>query len=321
MIPRALKYSDIILVPRYSSAHSRSDLDTTSWLADLRFKLPVMPANMRAVIDTDIARWMSENQYMYAMHRFDVDIIKFVQKANEENWRCVSISVGVKDEDKNIITKLASLKLKVNYITIDIAHGHSGLMCSMIRHVKRCFPGPSAAGPGTFIIAGNVATYQGVSDLVEWGADIVKVGIGQGNVCTTKDKTGFTVPMYTCIEECATLGAPIIADGGIRCNGDIAKALKAGATMVMMGSQFSRCINSPAETVNRNGAVYKRYFGSASAYNKRTKRHIEGIMKEVPCNQMTYEEKLQEIEDDLKLYFNPNVSIFKLLFSVNIDIC
>ena len=293
MLKRALKYSDVVLVPQYSSAKSRSDLDTSVTFGSKQFNLPVIPANMRAVIDIDIARWLSENYYMYIMHRFDVDIVKFVKLANEEVWTNISISVGVKEIDYSIITKLASLKLRVDFITVDIAHGHSDLMCNILGHIKRCLP-------DTYVIAGNVATYEAVDALTGWGADCVKVGIGQGHVCTTKDKTGFTMPMFGSTVDCSTLGTPIIADGGIKCNGDIAKALVAGAAMVMMGSQFSSCLDSPAETVNRNGAVYKRYFGSASVYNKRTKRHVEGIMKEIPCNQMTYTEKLEEITDDLR---------------------
>jgi len=293
MLKRALKYSDVVLVPQYSSVDSRSYCKTSATFGPKKFNLPVIPANMRAVVDPDLARWFSENDYMYIMHRFDVDIVEFVKNANGDQWTNISISVGVKEVDYSIITKLASLKLRVDYITVDIAHGYSDLMCRILGHIKRCLP-------DTYVIAGNVATYEAVDALTGWGADCVKVGIGQGHVCTTKDKTGFTMPMYGSIEACSTLGTPIIADGGIKCNGDIAKALVAGASMVMIGSQFSSCLDSPAETVNRNGAVYKRYFGSASVYNKRTKRHVEGIMKEIPCNQMTYKEKLEEITDDLR---------------------
>ncbi|MAF24454.1 GMP reductase [bacterium] len=290
----AYRYEDVTLVPSYSECQSRSDLSTSIKLGKKVFKLPVVLANMRAVIDIELAEELSKKNYFYIMHRFDVDTIKFVHNANVNDWKCISISVGVKEEDYELILQLASLKLKVDYITVDIAHGHSKRMGDMLIHIKRCLP-------DTFVIAGNVATVDAVMDLNDWGADCVNVGIGQGHVCTTKDKTGFTAPMFTCVQECVGMhDIPIIADGGIRCTGDIAKALVAGAEMVMMGSQFSACLDSPAETVNRDGAVYKRYFGSASVYNKRTKRHIEGIMKEIPCNQMTVSEKLLEITDDLK---------------------
>ena len=291
---KSYKYEDVVLVPSYSECTSRAKLKTSIKIGNKVFKLPVIPANMRAVIDADLARDLSHNNYFYIMHRFDVDIIEFVTRANEENWKCISISAGIKDTDKETILKLASMKARVDYVTIDIAHGHCKSMADMIIYIKRCMP-------DTYVIADNVATPEAVTDLTNWGADCVKVGIGQGHVCTTKDKTGFTAPMFSCVQSCTEhRDTPIIADGGIRCTGDIAKALVAGAEMVMMGSQFSACIDSPAETVNRDGAVYKRYFGSASVHNKRTKRHIEGIMKEIPCNQMTYIEKLLEITDDLQ---------------------
>ena len=117
--------------------------------------------------------------------------------------------------------------------------------------------------------------------------------------------------MFTCVKNCANeyynAGTstpyekiPIIADGGIRCNGDIAKAISGGASMVMVGSLFSQCTDSPAATVTVNGRTYKQYFGSASEHNKNHKNHIEGVMKEVPTNNMTYVEKLCEIEQDLQ---------------------
>ena len=150
-----------------------------------------------------------------------------------------------------------------------------------------------------------------VRDLNSWGADAVKVGIGQGSPCTTKYKTGFTMPMFSCVKKCSDLFSgswedsssekiPIIADGGIKHNGDIAKAIVAGATLTMAGSMFSVCRDSPAASVVCDGRIYKQYFGSASEHNKGEKRHIEGVMKEVACNDMSYEEKLQEIQQDIQ---------------------
>jgi len=289
----ALTYGDVHLVPRYSEIDSRSDVNTCAAFGDRSFRLPVIPANMRAVIDPDLAKWLSENDYMYIMHRFGIDNAQFVRDANEQNWRTISISVGVQLKDMKTIIDISKEQARVDYVTIDVAHGHSDKMKRRIETIKEWLP-------DTFLIAGNVATVEAVDDLTKWGADCVKVGIGQGNVCTTKDKTGFTMPMFTCVKECIGATDPIvIADGGVTCNGDIAKALVAGATMVMIGSQFSACIDSPAETVRHSSGVFKRYFGSASIHNKRTKRHIEGIMKEIPCNHMTYEEKLEELEQDI----------------------
>ena len=289
---KQLKYQDVVLVPNLSVLKSRGEASTTAKLGSKLFDLPVVPANMRAVISENHAKWLSENNYFYIMHRFDVDPLLFCEEARD--WPIVSISIGVQDKDKDLVNLLSSKALRVDYITVDIAHGHSVLMKDMIEHIKSKLP-------ETFIIAGNVATTQAVQDLEEWGADCIKVGIGQGHVCTTKDKTGFTRPMFSSVLECAmSTKLPIIADGGVSCNGDIAKALVAGANFVMVGSMFSQCMNSPTASVINDGRVYKQYFGSASAHNKKDKKHIEGVMKELPSNNMSYEEKVCEIKEDLQ---------------------
>lgn len=294
----ALHYKDVCLVPRYSETHSRRDVGTAIVLGRSQSKIPVVPANMKAVIDMCQARWLSKNGYFYIMHRFGIDTHEMMVQAQEEDWQTISFSIGVQDSDKTILNKILAYKTRVDFLTVDIAHGHCLRMRRMIDKIKSC-------SPDTYIIAGNVATPDAVYDLASWGADMVKVGIGQGNVCTTKDKTGFTMPMFSCVSECSDVihdgkKVPIIADGGIRSNGDITKALVAGAKMVMIGSMFSQCIDSPATGVMVDGRMYKQYFGSASEHNKGHKNHIEGVMKEMPSNGMTYEDKLREIRQDLQ---------------------
>ena len=149
------------------------------------------------------------------------------------------------------------------------------------------------------IIAGNICTYQAYCDLVKWGANAVKVGIGGGAACSTKNKTGFTFPMYSCIRELrsfVTEDVPIIADGGVREHADIVKAIHAGATMVMAGGLFSKLIDSPAELIDG----HKVYFGSASQFNKGEYKHVEGIKRTLELDPMTYAEKLNEIKQDLQ---------------------
>ena len=290
---KELRYSDITLIPRKSQISSRSDADTSVTLGEHTFKLPIVPANMKAVIDESLAEKLSEAGYFYIMHRFGVCPIEFSK--NAKDWKTISISVGVKDKDFKDIEVISAHARRVDFITIDIAHGHSDLVKDMLSHIKDKLP-------ESFVIAGNVATPEAVNDLARWGADCAKVGIGQGNVCTTKDKTGFTRPMFSSMIDCAKTSSklPIIADGGIRCNGDIAKSLVAGARLSMAGSLFSRCVDSPAVTTVIDGRIYKQYFGSASEHNKGTSSHIEGVMKEVPTNNMTYEQKLVEIQQDLQ---------------------
>jgi len=294
---KALKYSDICLVPNYSECHSRVDCDPSIDLFGKKFLLPIIPANMKSVIDMHICEWMSSHGFFYIMHRFDRDLAEDV--ANTQDWDNISFSVGVKTKDKMAIQKIKKMGHRVDYLTIDIAHGYSARMKTMIKWIKKHLP-------NTKIIAGNVATPSAVRDLSNWGADIVKVGIGQGSPCTTKDKTGFTMPMFTCVKLCSSVTldngevVPIIADGGIRCNGDIAKSLVAGAKMAMAGSMFASCTDSPASIININGVNHKAYFGSASAENKGHNNNIEGKLNKIPNNGMTYGEKLNEITQDIQ---------------------
>ncbi len=291
----SLHYENVFLKPNYSSVQSRSEIDTDILFCGRTFKLPVVPANMKCCIDTDTCALLDKHGYFYIMHRFDEDIHNFVRFANLQKFNLVSISVGIQQKDKNILTSIAQSMMRVDFVTIDVAHGHHAKVAEQISHIKQVLP-------STKIIAGNVATLQGVEYLHRVGADAVKVGIGGGYACTTKDKTGFTYPMFSCVLECAKdRGIPIIADGGVRCNGDIAKALVAGASMVMCGSVFAACSDSPAPLVkDASGRKFKQYFGSASVHNKIEKKNIEGTMKLMETDTFTYLEKLEEIKQDLQ---------------------
>tara|TARA_E500000081_G_scaffold153620_1_gene188400 strand:+ start:5410 stop:6381 length:972 start_codon:yes stop_codon:yes gene_type:complete len=298
---KALKYSEVCLIPNYSECFSRADCDTRVALFGEKFRLPIIPANMKSVIDMRLSKWMSDHNYFYIMHRFDNTLKDIVTQMNEENWENISVSMGVKLKDKKDIVALAKYKQRIDYITIDIAHGHCERMKMAIDCVKKYMP-------STKIIAGNVSTPSAVRDLAVWGADIVKVGIGQGSPCTTKDKTGFTMPMFSCTTWCSNIfkddestePIPIISDGGVKCTGDIAKAMAAGATMVMAGGIFAACIDSPAVLSTVNNVPHKAYFGSASAENKGHNNNIEGKLTNIASNGMTYESKLNEIRQDIQ---------------------
>ena len=168
---KALHYDNVALVPRYSKLETRKEANVKANIKNFTFKLPVIPSNMRCVIDDKKAKWLSENDYMYVMHRFNIDNLEFVRIANVQKWKNISISVGVKEEDKNLIEKIKATGLRVDFITVDIAHGHSLLMFEMINHIREKLP-------NVIIIAGNVCTSGGFDDLVRWGAHAVKVGIG-----------------------------------------------------------------------------------------------------------------------------------------------
>ena len=318
-------YSEVFLKPRYSEFHSRSEADTSIKFGDQTFKLPVVPANMECTMNVDKAKYMSENEYFYIMHRFNADKTapantdnkKFIEVANKENWKTISISLGVKDEDEELIEHCISNNLRIDYITIDIAHAHSVRMKEMLAYLNRMYRSDICKVKRPFIIAGNVASAGGVVDLENWGADATKVGIAAGKACRTFNETGFGVPMFSIILECAAVARkPIIADGGISECGDIAKALRAGGTMVMAGGMFACSSDSPAETIYKNfstGEVkddfitpvikrkeYKRYFGSASQFNTNSDKHVEGTLVELECDGVTYENKLRYIQGHLQ---------------------
>ena len=265
-------YEDIQLIPAKCIVDSRSECDTSITFGGRTFKLPVVPANMQTIIDEKIATYLAENGYFYIMHRFKPERrIEFIKDMKKKNLYS-SISVGVKSEEYAFIEQLKAENLTPEYITIDIAHGHSNAVINMIQHIKKHLP-------ESFVIAGNVGTPEAVRELENAGADATKVGIGPGKVCITKIKTGFGTGGWqlAALRWCSRAATkPIIADGGIRTHGDVAKSIRFGASMVMIGSLFAGHEESPGETVEKDGKLYKEYFGSASEFQKGERKNVEG---------------------------------------------
>jgi len=264
-------YDNILLLPRKCRVESRSECDAGVELGGRKFRLPVVPANMKTVVSETICEWMAQNNYFYVMHRFDLDNVQFVARMHGKGLYA-SISLGVKKPDYDTVDQLVAKGLVPEYITIDIAHGHSDSVKNMIVYLKEKMP-------ASFVIAGNVATPEAVIDLENWGADATKVGVGPGKVCITKLKTGFGTGGWqlSALKWCARVATkPIIADGGIRSHGDIAKSIRFGASMVMIGSLFAGHEESPGKTVEVDGEMFKEYYGSASDFNKGEYKHVEG---------------------------------------------
>ncbi|MEK8031392.1 GMP reductase [Ideonella sp. DXS29W] len=287
-------YDNILLLPRKCRVDSRSECDPSVDFGGRRFKLPAVPANMKTVLDESIAEWLASNGYFYVMHRFDLDTVEFARRMRRQNL-LVSISAGVKEADRQAIDQLAAEGLGADYITIDIAHGHADSVRRMIEHIKQKLP-------QAFVIAGNVGTPEGVIDLENWGADATKVGIGPGKVCITRLKTGFGTGGWqlSALKWCARVATkPIIADGGIRHHGDIAKSVRFGAAMVMIGSLFAGHEESPGQTVEVDGKLYKEYFGSASDFNKGEYKHVEGKRILEPIKGRLAD-TLREMQEDLQ---------------------
>ncbi len=265
-------YDNVLLLPRKCRVQSRSQCDASMTFGPRRFELPVVPANMKTVVDGPITEWLAANGYFYVMHRFDIDNVAYATRMRELG-HYVSISSGVKAADVEAISHLAASGVGADYVTIDIAHGHADSVHKMIEHIKTTLP-------GAFVIAGNVATPEAVIDLENWGADATKVGVGPGKVCITKLKTGFGTGGWqlSALKWCARVATkPIVADGGIRNHGDIAKSIRFGASMVMIGSLFAGHEESPGRLVEVDGKRFKEYYGSASDFNKGEYKHVEGM--------------------------------------------
>ena len=287
-------YDNILLLPRKCRVESRSECDTSVELGGRSFRIPAVPANMKTVVDERICTWLAQNGYFYVMHRFDLDNVQFVKDMHAKDC-FASISLGVKQPDYETVDRFVAEGITPEYITIDIAHGHSDNVKNMIQYLK-------AKLPKAFVIAGNVGTPEAVIDLENWGADATKVGIGPGKVCITRLKTGFGTGGWqlSALKWCARVATkPIIADGGIRHHGDIAKSVRFGAAMVMIGSLFAGHEESPGQTVEVDGKLYKEYYGSASDFNKGEYKHVEGkrILEPVKGK---LADTLREMQEDLQ---------------------
>lgn len=182
----------------------------------------------------------------------------------------VGVAIGVRSAD--LQRAKMCVKNGADLLVLDVAHGHADHVVQILQELKQMLP-------NTLVIAGNVATREGVSDLVEAGADAVKVGVGAGSICTTRIVTGSGVPQLTAIDECAregqALGVPIIADGGIRNSGDLTKALAAGASTAMLGNLLAGTDESPGASVIRGSRRYKIVRGMASLTANVARKEIE----------------------------------------------
>jgi IMP dehydrogenase len=255
---KGLTFDDVLIVPAKSEVRSRKDPQLTSQLTKTKsIQMPMISANMDTVTESAMALAMSELGGLGILHRFmsieqQVTEVKHLKAANHQ---LISASLGVSD-DYQVRAKALS-QAGVNIFTIDIAHGHSVQMIETILWLKKTYPQID-------VIAGNLATPEAAEDLIQAGADALKVGIGPGSMCTTRVITGCGVPQLTAIALCAEIakknGVPIIADGGIRTSGDIVKAFAAGASTVMLGGMLAGTIETPGDI--KNGR--KNYRGMAS---------------------------------------------------------
>lgn len=240
MITHGITFDDVLLVPGYNGIRSRQAVNTEVSLGAFTFQIPIISSNMDTITGSTMAKEIARLGGFGILHRF-MSIEENVKEFKEARQAgAVGISIGVSEEGMDRAEAL--IDIGANIVCVDVAHGHSKMMSQTIKRLREKYK------KNICIIAGNVATYAGADYLAAAGADVIKVGIGPGSVCTTRIKTGYGVPQLSAIIDCRKVDRPLIADGGIRAPGDAVKALAAGASFVMLGGMLSGTEETPGQT-------------------------------------------------------------------------
>jgi IMP dehydrogenase len=266
---RHFTFDDVLLLPKYSDVRSRSSIDVSTTITGMFSQFPFLPANMDTIAGYSMCHAIHDATGLAILHRFQPheDIVEYcIDTLNYGGYAIPSI--GVQKQDRELIDQLIFPEVNtrhVDAICIDIAHGHCQAMKDQIAYIKNI-------NPEVPIIAGNICTIDAFEDLVNWGASVVKVGVGNGAMCTTRAVTGCGAPQLSTLWEINEVrmssyeNIGIIADGGVKTTGDIVKALVFGADMVMTGFLFAGCDETPGYFVmdQRTGERRKSYRGMAS---------------------------------------------------------
>jgi GMP reductase len=272
-----LDYTDVLFRPKRSTLSSRKDVNLKR---TYKFKysnnewsgIPIMAANMDGVGELGVAEKMSEFDMITCLTKqHDVKKLKQYKKI-KTIYKNIALSIGIKKEDFTRLDELLKEFNFIKFICIDVANGYSERFSKFIKSVRDKYPTKT-------IIAGNVVTADMTQELVLSGADIVKVGIGPGSVCTTRIQTGVGYPQLSAVMECADaahgLGAHIIADGGCTCPGDVSKGFGGGADFVMLGGMLAGHDEGKGKVVKNNGSKYIEFYGSSSL--TANKKHYGGL--------------------------------------------
>lgn len=274
-----LGFKDVMFRPKRSTLKSRLEVCLEREFKFLHSPLswkgiPIMAANMDTVGTFKMANALSNKGLFTAIHKhYSIDEWKkFALNATEQVSNNIAISTGISEKDSAKLSIIIEQNPNLKFICIDVANGYSEHFSNFVRQTREKYP-------DKVIIAGNVVTGEMVEELLLSGADIVKVGIGPGSVCTTRVKTGVGYPQLSAIIECADaahgLGGQIISDGGCATPGDIAKAFGAGADFVMLGGMLAGHDESGGELVEKDGKSYKQFYGMSSA--TAMEKHVGGV--------------------------------------------
>jgi len=274
-----LGFKDVMIRPKRSTLKSRSHVSlerefkflhsTTLWTG-----VPIMAANMDTVGTFAMAKALAQDQLFTAIHKhYSVqEWNDFLRDVSPEIYDYIAISTGTGKNDSKKIADIFEANPLLKFICIDVANGYSEHFVNFVQQTRKQYP-------DKVIIAGNVVTGEMVEELLLAGADIIKVGIGPGSVCTTRVKTGVGYPQLSAIIECADaahgLGGQIISDGGCKTPGDVAKAFGAGADFVMLGGMLAGHTESGGEMVEINGEKSKQFYGMSST--TAMEKHVGGV--------------------------------------------
>jgi GMP reductase len=288
-----LGFSDVLIRPKRSNLKSRSQVDLQRTFTFLHSKLewsgvPVIAANMDTTGTFEVAKALASHDMLTALHKHysAADWDTFLADKNDSIYPRIMVSTGSSTADFDKLSQILQNHPKLDFICIDVANGYAESFVDYVSKVRETFPLKT-------IVAGNVVTGEMVEELLIAGADIIKVGIGPGSVCTTRVKAGVGYPQLSAVIECADaahgLGGRIISDGGCTCPGDVAKAFGGGADFVMLGGMFAGHDECGGQIVERGGRQFKLFYGmsSTTAMDKHSGgvasyRASEGKTVEVP---------------------------------------
>lgn len=300
-----LGFKDVMIRPKRSTLKSRSQVSLVRKFNFLHSNIewegiPIMAANMDTVGTFEMAKALAEHQLFTTIHKHYSpaewkDCLLNAPKGIENS---IAVSTGTGQHDSEKLKTIIGLCPQLKFICIDVANGYSEYFVEFVKQTREQYP-------DKVIIAGNVVTGEMVEELLLAGADIIKVGIGPGSVCTTRVKTGVGYPQLSAIIECADaahgLGGQIISDGGCATPGDIAKAFGAGADFVMLGGMFAGHDESGGELIEQDGKKFKQFYGMSSetAMNKHAGGIAEYRASEGKTVQVPYRGKIETTVKDI----------------------
>jgi IMP dehydrogenase len=266
-IKEALTFDDVTLTPKYSEILP-SEVDTSIKITEnLKLKIPLLSSAMDTVTESKMAIAIAKAGGIGVIHR-NLEIKKQIEEIKKVKKKKLLVGAAVGAGPKELQRAKYILKEGINLIVVDTAHGHTKKVSEIIKYIKKI------KDKKTALCAGNIATPEAAKFLLKLGVDIIKVGIGPGSICTTRLVAGIGVPQLSAIlsvrKGVKNKNVKIIADGGIKYSGDLAKAFAAGADAVMIGSLFAGTDEAPGKIIKRNGKLFKSFrgMGSVGAMNK-----------------------------------------------------